>query len=94
MFARLHNNSEYEGTGIGLALCKKIVDEHNGFISARSKLNEGSTFIISLPVNMNGEAGRKQSLGVFKYKVIDDDESNPKFAYYSKKEQGSMRRFI
>jgi len=50
MFKRLHLNTEYEGTGIGLALCKKIVEEHNGFISARSKVNEGSTFIISLPM--------------------------------------------
>jgi signal transduction histidine kinase len=49
MFKRLHLNTEYEGTGIGLALCKKIVEEHNGFISAKSKVNEGSTFIISLP---------------------------------------------
>ncbi len=50
MFKRLHLNTEYEGTGIGLALCKKIVEEHSGFISAKSKVNEGSTFIISLPV--------------------------------------------
>jgi hypothetical protein len=50
MFKRLHNNGEYEGTGIGLALCKKIVEQHNGFITARSKPGEGSTFIISLPV--------------------------------------------
>lgn len=49
MFKRLHLNTEFEGTGIGLALCKKIVEKHNGFISARSKINEGSTFIISLP---------------------------------------------
>jgi signal transduction histidine kinase len=51
MFKRLHNSSEFEGTGIGLALCKKIIEHHHGFISARSKLNEGSTFVISLPVN-------------------------------------------
>lgn len=50
MFKRLHHNSEFEGTGIGLALCKKIVEQHKGFISARSKTNEGSTFIVSLPV--------------------------------------------
>ena len=54
MFTRLHHNSEYEGTGIGLALCKKIVEEHNGFISAISKIDEGSTFIVSLPVVANG----------------------------------------
>jgi signal transduction histidine kinase len=50
MFKRLHHAKDYDGTGIGLALCKKIVEQHNGFISARSKLDEGSTFIISLPV--------------------------------------------
>jgi signal transduction histidine kinase len=50
MFVRLHGNSEYEGTGIGLALCKQIVEHHNGFISALSKENNGTTFIISLPV--------------------------------------------
>ena len=50
MFKRLHLHTEFEGTGIGLALCKKIVEEHNGFITARSKVNEGSIFIISLPV--------------------------------------------
>lgn len=50
MFKRLHNNGEFEGTGVGLALCKKITELHHGFISARSKVNEGSTFIISLPI--------------------------------------------
>ncbi len=50
MFQRLHSNKEIEGTGIGLALCKKIVDEHKGFISARGEINKGSTFVVSLPV--------------------------------------------
>lgn len=56
MFKRLHLHSEFEGTGIGLALCKKIVEEHNGFITARSKINEGSVFIISLPVQQPEKA--------------------------------------
>lgn len=51
MFKRLHHNSEFEGTGIGLALCKKIVEQHKGYISARSKVNEGSTFIVSIPIH-------------------------------------------
>jgi signal transduction histidine kinase len=58
MFVRLHGNSKYQGTGIGLALCKQIVEKHNGFISALSKENDGSTFIISLPaqtVNNNNK---------------------------------------
>lgn len=50
MFSRLHQNAEYQGTGIGLALCKKIVEQHNGFITARSRLNEGLVFILSFPM--------------------------------------------
>lgn len=51
MFTRLHVGPEYSGTGIGLAICKKIVDEHQGYISARSAVNEGTLFVISLPVH-------------------------------------------
>jgi signal transduction histidine kinase len=53
MFKRLHANSEYEGTGIGLAICKKIVEEHHGFISAKSEVGVGTIFTISLPVEMS-----------------------------------------
>lgn len=53
IFKRLHNN-EFEGTGIGLAICKKIAEQHNGFISARSKIDEGSTFIVSIPCEPSG----------------------------------------
>ena len=49
VFQRLQQNDVYEGTGIGLALCKKIVESHKGTISAESTGN-GSTFIIILPV--------------------------------------------
>ncbi|HLI92471.1 MAG TPA: response regulator [Puia sp.] len=51
MFRRLHPSSEYEGTGIGLALCKKIVEMHRGFISAIGKPGEGAVFIVSLPLH-------------------------------------------
>ena len=49
-FERLHGRSEYEGTGMGLAICRKIVERHQGTITARSKTGEGSTFIIELPM--------------------------------------------
>ncbi len=56
VFEKLHSKDEYEGTGIGLAIVKKIVDNHDGFISARSVLNEGTTFDIYLPIrNKNVE---------------------------------------
>lgn len=49
-FARLNSKDEYEGTGLGLALCKKIVERHHGSITAHGMKNEGASFIISLPV--------------------------------------------
>jgi signal transduction histidine kinase len=53
MFRRLHGTAEYKGTGIGLALCKRIAEKHQGFISARSKENEGTLFTISVPVYLS-----------------------------------------
>ena len=49
MFQRLHSQAEYKGNGIGLTLCQQIVEKHHGYISALSKVNEGTTFIVSLP---------------------------------------------
>jgi signal transduction histidine kinase len=49
IFQRLHGRNEYKGTGIGLAICKKICKNHDGFITARSDAQSGSDFIIYLP---------------------------------------------
>jgi PAS domain S-box-containing protein len=50
VFQRLHSRTEYEGTGIGLAVCRKITDRHSGRIMAYSAAGEGATFVVTLPV--------------------------------------------
>jgi light-regulated signal transduction histidine kinase (bacteriophytochrome) len=49
VFQRLHGRSEYEGAGIGLAICRKIIERHGGSITARGVPDQGATFIITLP---------------------------------------------
>ncbi len=50
VFQRLHGRTEFEGTGVGLAVCRRITDRHGGTIHAQSKAGEGAKFIVTLPV--------------------------------------------
>ena len=52
LFNRLHKVTEFPGTGIGLTICKKIADNHKGFIEAIGEPNQGAIFILYLPCNL------------------------------------------
>lgn len=59
IFQRLHGKNQFEGTGIGLAICKKIVERHEGTITAFSSPGAGAEFVITLPV---GHSGARETL--------------------------------
>lgn len=50
MFERLHTRAQFQGSGMGLAICRKIVERHGGTIAATSTTSEGATFVVTLPV--------------------------------------------
>jgi signal transduction histidine kinase len=52
-FQRLNPSEEYEGTGMGLAICRKIIERHGGSITAHSQPGQGATFVVSLPASQN-----------------------------------------
>ncbi len=59
VFQRLHARHEYEGTGIGLAICRKIVERHQGDIYVVSQAGEGAEFIVTLPLNLSTEENQE-----------------------------------
>lgn len=56
VFQRLHGRNEYEGTGVGLAVCRRITDRHGGTITARSKLGAGACFVVTVPTRQSAQS--------------------------------------
>ena len=55
VFQRLHGRTEYEGSGVGLAVCRKIVERHGGTITATSQEGNGAAFMVKLPTTQINE---------------------------------------
>ncbi len=66
VFQRLHGRAEYEGSGVGLAVCRKIVERHNGYLTAKSQPQEGAKFILTLPLSQSSQGENNEN------KTIDD----------------------
>jgi light-regulated signal transduction histidine kinase (bacteriophytochrome) len=62
VFKRLHSYHEIEGTGIGLSICKKIMEQHSGSITASSELDNGATFIVGIPEKQQATAQRNVAM--------------------------------
>jgi light-regulated signal transduction histidine kinase (bacteriophytochrome) len=63
-FQRLHGRNEYEGTGIGLAVVRKIAERHQGSVTAISKPNEGATFVVTLPMHQTNKEKEEKTRNV------------------------------
>ncbi len=62
-FQRLHTRGDYPGTGIGLAIARKVVERHSGTVTARSRVGAGTTFVVSLAVTAPVPAGEAALIG-------------------------------
>lgn len=67
VFQRLHGKSTFEGTGIGLAICKRVVMYHHGYITARSKPNAGTTFVVVLPESQSQQQYDRPTSETYSY---------------------------
>src|SRR5205807_5241995 len=60
IFQRLHGKNEYEGTGVGLAVCRRIAERHGGSVTAQSKPGEGTNFLVTLPLSSQMKPNRTE----------------------------------
>ena len=64
MLQRLNNKSDYEGTGMGLSICKKIIEQHGGGIWIKSQVGKGSTFFFSLKKEYQSKPVNSETMAI------------------------------
>ena len=91
VFQRLHTREEYSGTGIGLAVCRKITDRHGGTIMAKSAQGQGASFIMTLPVKQPiAPAHDKQNHGMPITILMADDDPDDRLLTREALEEGRL----
>lgn len=68
IFKRLHTSEEYEGTGAGLSIVKRVIDDHNGNIWIKSEVEKGATFYFTIPKNLDKKKTKTKTKGLPEYK--------------------------
>jgi len=91
-FQRLYRMGEYSGTGMGLAICRRIVEQHDGQLTARSEVGKGSTFTLMLPLQSDRQRDTPDSVDL--PELIDNFQKEYNSVYESRSLETGWKRYV